>query len=213
METEPDSVKVPSLEQICREVWEASIIGNEYLWHALAPGRREHVTRVLATALHAGRSLEWKYLPSHDIVTKSIAHAVICLREGDAASRKMRPLEGYDILDVLQAIKSERDYQGKKWPGHSHTTAEWVMIMRKCLKDAEHAWHAGHGNDNEVLNEIRQVTAVGVAAMEEHGAPLRPPFRAPEQKKKAGLETMTKEQLIDYIRRNLPGWRSAGVGQ
>ena len=74
--------------------------------------------------------------------------------------------------NVLEAIVSERNYQEQKWPGHRHTTVEWLLIMQKCLDDAKCTWIAGHGDD-QVLHEIRQVVAVGVAAMEQCGAPLR----------------------------------------
>jgi len=73
---------------------------------------------------------------------------------------------------VLRAIESEREYQEAKWPDHHHTAAEWILIMQKCLDDAKRAWVTGHGSDL-ALHEIRQVTAVGVAAMEQCGAPLR----------------------------------------
>ena len=74
--------------------------------------------------------------------------------------------------EVRNAIESERYYQEQKWPGHKHTTAEWLLIMRKCLDDAQRAWVCGHG-DNQALHEIRQVVAVGVAAMEQCGSPKR----------------------------------------
>lgn len=70
---------------------------------------------------------------------------------------------------VIAAIDSERAYQEMKWPGHKHTTAEWLLIMQKCLDDAKRAWVCGHGDDS-ALHEIRQVVATGVAAMEQCGA-------------------------------------------
>ncbi|PKN20927.1 MAG: hypothetical protein CVU71_03870 [Deltaproteobacteria bacterium HGW-Deltaproteobacteria-6] len=74
--------------------------------------------------------------------------------------------------EVLDAIQSERDYQDRKWPMHHHSTAEWILIMDKCLNDAKRAWVCGHG-DTQALHEIRQVVAVGIAAMEQCGALLR----------------------------------------
>lgn len=73
--------------------------------------------------------------------------------------------------DVQTAIESERGYQVKKYPGHRHTEGEWLLIMEKCLNDAKKAWNCGHGQN--VMDEIRQVVAVGVAAMEQCGAPPR----------------------------------------
>jgi hypothetical protein len=72
-------------------------------------------------------------------------------------------------IEIIKAIESEREYQEKKWPLHKHTTAEWILIMDKCMADAKKAWVCGHG-DTQALHEIRQVVAVGVAAMEQCGA-------------------------------------------
>ena len=74
--------------------------------------------------------------------------------------------------EVLLAIEGERNYQEKKWPMHKHSTAEWILIMDKCMGDAKKAWVCGHG-DTQALHEIRQVVAVGIAAMEQCGAPPR----------------------------------------
>jgi len=73
---------------------------------------------------------------------------------------------------VLAAIQSEREYQERKWPMHQHSIAEWILIMDKCMTDAKRAWVCGHG-DTRALHEIRQVVAVGVAAMEQCGALMR----------------------------------------
>jgi hypothetical protein len=70
--------------------------------------------------------------------------------------------------NVIQAILSERIYQEEKWPGHNHTTVEWLLIMQKCLNDAQRAWVCD--GDNSALHEIRQVVAVGIAAMTQCGA-------------------------------------------
>ena len=71
--------------------------------------------------------------------------------------------------NVIAAIESELKYQKQKWPNHSHTPAEWILIMDKCMSDAKRAWVCGHGDD-QALHEIRQVVAVGVAAMTQCGA-------------------------------------------
>lgn len=74
-------------------------------------------------------------------------------------------------LKVLQAIQSEREYQEQTWPLHRHSVAEWLLIMEHCLLDAKRAWYKG--GDEKALHQIRQITACGVAAMEQCGAPLR----------------------------------------
>lgn len=73
---------------------------------------------------------------------------------------------------VLAAVASERNYQEAKWPGHTHTVAEYILIMEKCLADAKKAW-IGNGGDYHALDEVRQIVAVGVCCMEHHGAPPR----------------------------------------
>ena len=75
--------------------------------------------------------------------------------------------------NVIAAIDSERKYQEQKWPNHLHTIGEFILIMEKCLNDAKRAWVYG---TDQSLHEIRQVTAVGVAAMEQHAAPMRTPL-------------------------------------
>jgi len=79
---------------------------------------------------------------------------------------------------VICAIESERTYQEHKWPCHRHSVGEYLLIMEKCLADAKRAWMIG---DTKALEEIRQVTAVGVAAMEQCGAFCR---RLPRTRKK-----------------------------
>lgn len=75
-------------------------------------------------------------------------------------------------IEVLAAIDGERAYQEQKWPGHTHTTSEWLLIIEKLCVDARRAWVTGHG-DNHALHEIRQITATGVACLEQCGAPKR----------------------------------------
>jgi len=82
-------------------------------------------------------------------------------------------------LEVVDAIWSERLYQEAKYPNHTHTIGEWLLIQEQCLLKAKAAWVNGHGNNVDVLDEIRQVTAVGVAAMAECGSFLRPPYKDP----------------------------------
>lgn len=75
-------------------------------------------------------------------------------------------------IEVIEAITGERAYQEQKWPGHTHNTAEWLLIIEKLCADARRAWVTGHG-DNEALHEIRQITATGVACLEQCGSPKR----------------------------------------
>jgi hypothetical protein len=74
--------------------------------------------------------------------------------------------------EVLASIESELIHQMQKWPGHSHTTAEWLLILEKLVADARREWVTGHG-DNSALHEIRQIAATAISAMEQCGAPKR----------------------------------------
>lgn len=78
------------------------------------------------------------------------------------------------ITSVLNAIEAERAYQEKKWHGQPHTVLEWIQIMHHCLGNAR--GFNRNGNDKAAMDEIRQAVAVGIAAMEEHGAPEREVF-------------------------------------
>jgi hypothetical protein len=74
--------------------------------------------------------------------------------------------------EVYAAVSDERVYQERKWgtiEEHPHEVGGWLTIMRKLLTNAETAWVTSRG-DIGALEEIRQVVAVGVACMEQHGA-------------------------------------------
>lgn len=42
--------------------------------------------------------------------------------------------EAAQIRNAMNAIEEERRYQEVKYPNHSHTLGEWIMIMRKCTR-------------------------------------------------------------------------------
>lgn len=71
------------------------------------------------------------------------------------------------------AIDAERTYQKKKFPGHTHTLGEWLLIIQYLLNKAQIIWHESHGSEVAALSELRQITAVGVAAMEGCGVVFR----------------------------------------
>lgn len=77
--------------------------------------------------------------------------------------------------DVYRAIDTERTYQEDRWPGHRHSVAEYVLYMEQYLSDVRDLLSK---NDDEAIRPralagIRKVTTLGVACMEEHGAPPR----------------------------------------
>lgn len=87
--------------------------------------------------------------------------------------------------DVYIAIDSERDYQeararevgtpeGEVRP---HSLEEFVIYMDDYLNELKHQlsriWTPDRRPPKVALDTLRKVTTLGVAAMEQHGAPLR----------------------------------------
>lgn len=91
---------------------------------------------------------------------------------------KLTRTEVYDLID------GERAYQDRRWGAermvgpkepHDHSPQEWLTYMRDYI---EEALHIGCREEDAVaftkqLAIIRKVTALGVVAMENHGAPPR----------------------------------------
>lgn len=79
--------------------------------------------------------------------------------------------------DVYKALDSERAYQNEKWGDRSHSVTEYILYMEHYLEEARK--HAStkdqsiHIHHNDTLDFIRKVTALGVVAMEQNGAPHR----------------------------------------
>lgn len=85
-------------------------------------------------------------------------------------------------IEVYDALDSERDYQDAKGEAvdgkpHVHELEAYVIYMDDYLTELKHQlsriWVPGGLPPTEALNTLRKVTALGVAAMEEHGALLR----------------------------------------
>ena len=81
--------------------------------------------------------------------------------------------------DIYQAIDQERLYQDQKWGTitmRPHEVSAWLTILRAQLNRAEMAWASSEG-DAAALKAIRQLAAVSVACMEQHGVIYRAPHR------------------------------------
>jgi hypothetical protein len=74
---------------------------------------------------------------------------------------------------IFAAISREREYQQCKWGDKPHTVGEWLLIAQGELDEAISAWTKDI-SDEQALSELLQVTAVGVAALEQHGVVERP---------------------------------------
>lgn len=83
--------------------------------------------------------------------------------------------------EVFDAIDSERAYQDNKWnpttttTGGTHSFSEWIAYMEDYLAEAKHilARNAEQEASPVVAHIMRKVTTMGVAAMEQLGAPRR----------------------------------------
>lgn len=73
--------------------------------------------------------------------------------------------------EVFDAISIERDHQDRKWGvNREHGLADFLLIMKKELDEAIDGWMKNREGRNSPLNEICQVAAVAVAAMERYGS-------------------------------------------
>lgn len=90
--------------------------------------------------------------------------------------------------DVYKAIDSERDYQDSRWgstlsgnrpaeedEGGNRTLDEYVLYIQGYANDLAQ-FASRSSNWEEKLHRVRKVAGLCVAAMEQHGAPHRPPF-------------------------------------
>lgn len=75
---------------------------------------------------------------------------------------------------VIAAVIDERSYQDQKWGTidvNPHSPVEWLNIMQNELLEAHNALLS---DDLEAgLAEIRQVAAVAIACLEQHGVSFR----------------------------------------
>lgn len=74
--------------------------------------------------------------------------------------------------EAIQAIVEEREFQDKKHgaihAGVGHTLGEWIILMEDELAEAKRALIKGGKGRDSVRAEIVQVTALGLACLEEH---------------------------------------------
>lgn len=79
--------------------------------------------------------------------------------------------------DVYKAIDSERTYQNEHWGDRTHTVTEYILYLEHHLELARRLASTKDLtvaiDHKAVMDCIRKVTALGVVAMEEHGAPHR----------------------------------------
>jgi hypothetical protein len=84
--------------------------------------------------------------------------------------------------EVYAAVDGERAYQDARWVDdqapagvHQHTPTEWLVYMQDYLTEAMGfaTRCADPASAQLILHNIRKITAMGVACMEQNGAPTR----------------------------------------
>jgi len=74
--------------------------------------------------------------------------------------------------EIHEAIEKERMYQDDKHGSpeeNPHSVAVWLLLMQAELNEAlNSAIKGGVGRDN-VIKEVIQVVALGIACLEQHG--------------------------------------------
>lgn len=77
---------------------------------------------------------------------------------------------------VYELVDGERNYQDKQWGGRPHddmtSVGDFLVFMEQYLHRAKEKLTTETGIE-PAMDMIRKVTALGVAAMETHGAPER----------------------------------------
>ncbi len=74
--------------------------------------------------------------------------------------------------NVYALIDLEREHQIRKWGHVQQSVQAYVLVMLSEVAEVVQAW-ARTGDEQAVLDELRQVCAVCVAALERHGCPSR----------------------------------------
>jgi hypothetical protein len=76
--------------------------------------------------------------------------------------------------EVYRAIDGERNYQEYRWhrPEHIHSVTEYLVYIEYYVNRAKVAV-SSQDDEQGALDDLRKITALGVAAMEENGAVQR----------------------------------------
>ena len=83
--------------------------------------------------------------------------------------------------EVYAAIDGERDYQDSRWSAANtssagrHSVSEFILFMDDYLREAKTqlSRNAEPGASASALVTLRKIVGMGVACMEQHGAPKR----------------------------------------
>ncbi len=109
--------------------------------------------------------------------------------------------------EVYQLLDEERDYQEGKFPGHRHELGAYFTLLQFLLRKAIYSW-AGDSNDEKALSNLRKLVALGIACLEEHGAPSR--VAEEDEKRQMAREARRKErdetfgEYLEELRKDFP---------
>lgn len=116
---------------------------------------------------------------------------------------------------VLQAVDGEREYQDRKWGSlqeHPLTQGEWLLVLETELAEAKAAWAKNSERPHSVLDEVRQVAAVAVACMEQHGYWHRDHSAAGAVRVNINMNEEEKEAAQAAIKAAVTKWNEENVG-
>ncbi len=71
--------------------------------------------------------------------------------------------------EIYSAIDSERDFQVQKHKDEQHSMGAWLLLIESELNEAKLASVKGGSGRNSIRSELIQVSALCVAALEQHG--------------------------------------------
>ena len=74
--------------------------------------------------------------------------------------------------EVMKSIKEERNFQDKKWgqlDEREQSIPGYMLILKKELIEAEDGWCKNIPGKHSSLAELRQVAAVAIACLQQHG--------------------------------------------
>lgn len=103
------------------------------------------------------------------------------------------------IVDVFEMLRSERAYQDHlieqgQMPNPSRSVGEFIPILNHYVRRVEEKWAGG----KDCMVDIRKMTAVGVACLEQHGsAESKNPMR--KVLMEARNESVKERPQIDFV--------------
>lgn len=88
--------------------------------------------------------------------------------------------EVYAALDSERAYQLFRAFQIGDTKEHFHSLEEWTVYIQNYIDELttslSRVWRLNSVATTNELDILRKITAMGVAAMEQHGAPRREDF-------------------------------------